>query len=63
MTDEKVARCRLTTEPGPDIALYHDRQVVLLTPPDYGRWLDPAVPTAALCKPLPAGPLKVEQVR
>ena len=53
----------LTTEPGPDIAPYHDRQIVCLGPEDYGRWLDPAVPSGDLCRPLPAGSLKVEQVR
>ena len=53
----------LTTEPGPDIAPYHDRQIVLLTPPDYARWLSGAAPAADLCKPLPAGRLAVERVR
>ena len=53
----------LTCPPGPDIAPYHSRQVVVLTPPDYARWLDPAVPAAELCRPLPAGSLAVEQVR
>ena len=53
----------LTTEPGPDIAPYHDRQIVLLGPSDFERWLDPRVPAADLCKPLPEGSLSVEQVR
>ncbi|MES2754586.1 MAG: SOS response-associated peptidase family protein [Pseudomonadota bacterium] len=53
----------LTCEPGPDIAPYHSRQVVVLTPPDYARWLDPAVPAAALCRPSPAGTLVATQVR
>jgi len=53
----------LTTEPGADIAPYHDRQIVLLTPPDYARWLSGAAPAAELCKPLPAGTLAVKRVR
>jgi putative SOS response-associated peptidase YedK len=53
----------LTCEPGPDVAPYHHRQVVVLTPPDYARWLDPAVPAAELCHPAPAGTLTVRQER
>ena len=53
----------LTTEPGPDIAPYHDRQIVLLTPPDYMRWLSGAASAVELCKPLPAGSLVVKRVR
>jgi putative SOS response-associated peptidase YedK len=53
----------LTTEPGPDIAPYHDRQIVLLTPPDYGRWLSGEAPAPDLCRPLPAGMLAVRRVR
>lgn len=51
----------LTTEPGPDVAPYHSRQVVLLPAADWARWLDPAVPAADLIRPLPAGTLSVEQ--
>lgn len=53
----------LTCEPGPDIAPYHDRQIVLLTPPDYARWLSGEAPASSLCKPLPAGMLAVKRVR
>lgn len=53
----------LTTEPGPDIAPYHDRQVVVLTPPDYARWLSGETPAAAFCRPLPAGTLTARRVR
>lgn len=53
----------LTCPPGPDIAPYHDRQVVVLAPHDFTRWLDPATPAAALCRPLPPGSLSVTQVR
>jgi putative SOS response-associated peptidase YedK len=62
--DPKVgeAYTMLTCPPGPDVAPYHDRQVVVLGPSDWGRWLDPAVPAAELTRPLPAGALEVEQV-
>ena len=53
----------LTCPPGPDMAPYHSRQVVVLTPADYGRWLDPSVPATELCRPAPAGTLEVTQVR
>jgi putative SOS response-associated peptidase YedK len=52
----------LTTEPGPDIAPYHDRQVVVLERDAWAGWLDPSVPAQSLIKPLPAGALSVEQV-
>ena len=52
----------LTCPPGPDIAPYHDRQVVVLAPDRYADWLDPAVPSEALCRPLPAGSLTVTAV-
>lgn len=52
----------LTTEPGEDMRPYHNRQVVVLPPTDFGRWLDPQIPSAELCKPLPAGSLDVEQI-
>ena len=47
----------LTCEPGPDVAPYHSRQVVLLSPAECLRWLDPAVQAAELVKPLPGGTL------
>ena len=52
----------LTAEPGPDVAPYHNRQVVVLTSEHWSRWLDPAVPARELLKPLPGGTLQVEQV-
>ncbi|WP_442679137.1 SOS response-associated peptidase family protein [Sphingomonas sp. ASY06-1R] len=64
-TDPKVGEAwtMLTTGPGPDIAPYHDRQIVVLTPPDYARWLDGSAPAGELCRPLPAGSLDVRQIR
>jgi putative SOS response-associated peptidase YedK len=50
----------LTTEPGPDVAPYHSRQVAILPPADWRRWLDHEAPAAELIRTLPAGWLKVE---
>ena len=49
----------LTCPPGPDIAPYHDRQVVLLSPQDCLAWLDPARAASDFVGPLPAGSLSV----
>ncbi len=64
-TDAKVGEAwtMLTTAPGPDIAPFHNRQIVLLKPENWEAWLDPLVPAMDFCKPLPAGSLSVEQVR
>ena len=61
-TDVGEAFTMLTTEPGPDVAPYHDRQVVVLDRRDWARWLDPAISAKNVLKPLPAGSLRVEQV-
>ena len=63
-TDPKVGEAftMLTTEPGEDVRPYHNRQVVVIAPGNFARWLDPVVPAAQLCKPLPGGSLTVEQV-
>ncbi len=53
----------LTTEPGPDVAPIHNRQVVVLRPEDWTAWLDLSKPEAALLRPLPGGSLSVETVR
>jgi putative SOS response-associated peptidase YedK len=53
----------LTTEPGPDIAPYHDRQVCVLAPADWAAWLFLTRPEEELLKPLPAGALEVVTVR
>jgi len=52
----------LTTEPGPDTAPYHSRQIVVLDRADWARWLDPSVPATELTRPLPKDSLSVEQV-
>lgn len=51
----------LTAEPGPDVAPLHHRQIVLIDPADWGRWLDVAVPSAELLKPSAANFLKLER--
>ena len=50
----------LTTEPGPDIAPYHSRQVALIAQADWKSWLDHSAPAADLIGPLPAGSLTVQ---
>lgn len=59
--DEQVGEgfTMLTTAPGPDVAPYHDRQIVVLERRDWGRWLDPAVPAAELLRFSPAGSFAV----
>lgn len=52
----------LTAQPGPDIAPYHNRQIVVLPPSDFAAWLDPANSAKQVLKPLPAGSLQVEQI-
>ena len=52
----------LTTEPGEDVRPYHNRQIVVLPPIDFSRWLDPQVPAREVLKPLPAGSLEVQQI-
>jgi len=52
----------LTTEPGPDVKPYHDRQVVVLPREHWAAWLDPESDPAPLLVAGPAGMLHVEQV-
>jgi putative SOS response-associated peptidase YedK len=49
----------LTTAPGDDVALYHDRQIVVLERDDWASWLDPQVPAQELLRPSPAGTFDV----
>jgi putative SOS response-associated peptidase YedK len=53
----------LTSEPGPDVAPIHDRQMVILDQSDWSAWLELTGDEAELLRALPAGSLKVEQVR
>jgi putative SOS response-associated peptidase YedK len=52
----------LTCDPGPDIAPYHNRQIVILPKRDWAAWLDTGRP-APTFGPLPAGSLNVVQIR
>ena len=60
---EPPAFTMLTTEPGPDVAPYHDRQVVVLRPENWAAWIYLTEPEAELLQPLPAGSLKAATVR
>ncbi|TIV74186.1 MAG: SOS response-associated peptidase, partial [Mesorhizobium sp.] len=53
----------LTTEPGPDVAPIHNRQIVVLQPENWAAWLNLTKPEAELLRPLPVGSLSVEMVR
>jgi putative SOS response-associated peptidase YedK len=53
----------LTTNPGPDVEPYHNRQVVVLQPKDWAPWIYLTKPEAELLRSLPAGSLDVETVR
>jgi len=53
----------LTTEPGPDVAPIHDRQVVVLERSNWSAWLEQTGNETDLFRALPAGSLGVEQVR
>ena len=52
----------LTTEPGPDVKPYHDRQVVVVPRERWAAWLDPEVDPGPLLVAGPTGTLEVEQV-
>lgn len=49
----------LTTEPGPDVAPYHSRQVAVVPQDGWRNWLDGTVPASELLRPLDAGSLSV----
>jgi putative SOS response-associated peptidase YedK len=53
----------LTTEPGPDVAPIHDRQMVVLDRADWVAWLEQTGNETELLAALPRGSLSVEQVR
>jgi putative SOS response-associated peptidase YedK len=53
----------LTTNPGPDVKPYHDRQICVLEPKDGPAWLNLTVPEAQLLRPLPLGSLRVKTLR
>jgi putative SOS response-associated peptidase YedK len=52
----------LTMPPAPDIAPYHDRQIVILPRAQWAQWLDVSAPQPDFAA-LPAGSLAVTQIR
>ena len=52
----------LTTDPSPDVAPIHDRQMVVLECSDWSAWLEQIGNEADLLRALPPGSLRVEQV-
>jgi len=63
MPDGGVAFTLLTTEPGPDVAKIHDRQMVVLNRSEWSAWLEQTGNEADLLRPLREGSLAVEQLR
>ena len=51
----------LTIPPGPDIAPYHNRQIALLSPPQWRDWLDGSVSSKEMLRPAEAGELSVSE--
>jgi putative SOS response-associated peptidase YedK len=49
----------LTTPPGPDLLPFHDRQIAVLAPNEWGHWLYLDRPEGELLRPLPEGSLRV----
>ncbi len=61
--DAPPAFAMLTTEPGPDVAPIHPRQVVVLPPESWAAWIYLSKPEKELLRPLPSGSLKVDVIR
>ena len=63
-SDPKIGEAftMLTMPPGPDIAPYHDRQIVILDRSSWADWLDVRIPAQSIIRPLSAGSLEVQQV-
>lgn len=62
-TDARVGEActMLTVEPGPDVAPYHNRQIVVLDRSAWHDWLSGAVPAGALLRPSPEGTFTVRR--
>ena len=63
--DPKVGEAfsMLTCEPGPDIAPYHHRQIILMPRAHWADWLSGTVAAPELIQPTPAGTLSVAPAR
>jgi putative SOS response-associated peptidase YedK len=53
----------LTTDPSPDVAPIHDRQMAILERSNWSAWLQETGNEKELLRALPEGSLEVEQVR
>jgi putative SOS response-associated peptidase YedK len=60
-TDVGEAFTMLTTEPGPDVAAFHHRQVAVIGDGSWSAWLDGSGSARDLLGPCPAGMLKVDK--
>jgi putative SOS response-associated peptidase YedK len=61
--NEPASFAMVTVDPGPDILPYHPRQMAVLPPADWKRWIYDDAPIGDLLRPLPAGSLAVETIR
>src|SRR3546814_14823884 len=52
----------LTMDAGEDVAPYHHRQIIPLTPDQWPDWLDPSEPAQAVLRSLPKGSLPAARV-
>lgn len=57
--DGSEAFTLLTVPPGPEVADYHDRQIALLSPPQWRAWLDGSARSVDALGPSAAGSLSV----
>jgi putative SOS response-associated peptidase YedK len=60
-TDVGEAFTMLTTEPGPDVVAYHNRQVAVIGHERWSVWLDGSGSARDLLGPCPAGTLEVKK--
>jgi len=63
MPEGGAAFTLLTTDPSPDVAPIHDRQMVILDRSNWSVWLQETGNEADLLRALPAGSLEVQQIR
>ncbi|MET1110964.1 MAG: SOS response-associated peptidase [Allosphingosinicella sp.] len=60
-TEAGEAFTMLTTEPGPDVAPFHHRQVAVIAHDGWSAWLDGSGPALDLLGPCPRGTLEVKK--
>jgi putative SOS response-associated peptidase YedK len=59
--NEPASFAMVTVDPGPDILPYHPRQMAVLPPADWKRWIYDQASMPDLLRPLPAGSLTVKR--